>query len=415
MNENQKNTLSTLLDNDYFPMFSVEEMARRYANVRKEMIDKEIDILLVHGCLGLGNSPGQVNFQYLTRYAALVETFLVVPAEGEPTMFLAMPYHVPNALEFSYVKDIRSGDCLDNIAKYVKALHLEKGCIGIVGPGAVSYRNFTLFTEQRETLIRNLPDAKFENATSWFNNLRLTKSKEELEVLRRAGIITDLAHEEVFQMTRPGVTHSDLRRAMEGVAARHGATFPFGHISSCSMENPTGFYPDSYPTNKHVKAGDFLMTEFTLGYGNYWGKLWNTWFVGYPTPEYERLFKVAATVHDNLISGLKTGMKGSEISPFLQPIYDAGFEQTSSLLVSGWSAMNEFPFMGAAPNNPYYQIARGFDDFELKAGQAVTVHVWVNIPNTQKGLWVGSSGAFTEHGYESFNRYPISELRVVPI
>ena len=258
-----------------------------------------------------------MSLQYLTRYVALMETFLVVPAEGDPTLFLALPYHVPNALDISYVKDIRSGDCLENMIKYIKDLGLERGRIGIVGPAAVLYRYFTLFTEQRDVLTKNLPDVHFENATPWFNNLLLIKSDEELAVLRRVGAISDLAHEEVFQMTRPGVTHADLRRVMSMVVARHSATSPFGHVSSFSMKNPTGLYPDCYPTQKRVKIGNLLMSEFTLGYGNYLGKLWGTWFVGNPTPEYEKLFDVAALVNDNLVSGLKMGMKGPEVDSFL--------------------------------------------------------------------------------------------------
>lgn len=52
MNENELETT----DNDFFPMFSDKEMARRHKNVRKEMIDRRIDLIIVHGCLGLGNS-----------------------------------------------------------------------------------------------------------------------------------------------------------------------------------------------------------------------------------------------------------------------------------------------------------------------------------------------------------------------
>lgn len=415
MNEKELKTGNNIIENDFFPTFSDKEMTRRYKNVRKEMVEKGIDVLLVHGCLALGNSPGQVNLQYLTCYAALVETFLIVPVEAEPTLFLALPYHVPNAQILSYVKDIKSGDCLDNIIRYIKDHRLERGRIGIVGPGAVQYRYFTLFREQHEKLMKNLPDTKLENATPWFNNLLLIKSDEELALLKRAGEITDLAHEEVFQMTRPGVSHMELRRTMEMVALRHGATTLFGHVGSFSMKNPTDLYPDCYPTAKQVKIGDFLMSEVALGYGNYWGKLWGTWFVGSPTPEYKRLFDVAAVVHDNLVSGLQTGMKGSEIDVFLQPIYEAGFEQTSNFLVSGWSAMNHFPFMGAAPGNPYVKVAHEFENFELKVGHTVTLHVWINIPNTKKGLWVGSSGAFTEFGFQSFNHYPISRLRVVSL
>ena len=77
--------------------------------------------------------------------------------------------------------------------------------------------------------------------------------------------------------------------------------------------------------------------------------------------------------------------------------------------------MNHSPFVGTASDSPYANIARAFDDFEFRKGHTVTLHIWVRIPDTQKGLWVGSSGFFTEHGYQSFNRYLISELRVVPI
>ncbi len=402
-------------ENDFFPMFSDKEMARRHANVQKEMKDRELDLIIVHGALGLGNSPGQVNLQYLTRFAALMETFLIVPVKGNATMFIALDYHIPNAMDISYVKDIRSGDCLTNMIQYIKNHGLEQCKVGLVGPGAVSYRYFTLFTEQREILSRNLPNVKFENATLWFNNLMLIKSSEEFEVLKRAGALLDLAQEEVIQMTHPGITHSELRRVLSMVIARHGATSPFGHASSFSMKNPEGFYPDCYPTRKKVNIGDVLMSEFTLGFGNYSGKLWGTWFLGDPTPEYKKLFEVAALVHDNLVKSLKPGMKGSEIDSFVNPIYDAGFEQVPSFLVSGWSIMNHFPFVGTSYDSHYASTARQFDNFVFQPGHTITLHIWIRIPNTLKGLWVGSSGGFTENGYYNFNRYPVSELRVVPI
>jgi Xaa-Pro aminopeptidase len=415
MNEIRFNSDYNTAENDFFPMFSDKEMARRHANVQKEMKNRGLDLIIVHGTLGLGNSPGQVNLQYLTCFAALMETFLIVSAEGDASMFNALDYHVPNAMDISYVKDIRSGDCLTNMIQYIKDRGLEKGKIGLVGPGAVSYRYFTLFTEQREILTRNLPNVKFENATLWFNNLMLIKSSEEFELLKRSGALLDLAQEEVVQMTRPGVTHSDLRRVLSIVIARHGATSPFGHVSSFSMKNPTGFYPDSYPTRKCVNIGDVLMSEFTLGFGNYSGKIWGTWFLGDPTPEYKKLFEVATLVHDNLVKSLKPGMRGSEIDSFVNPIYDAGLEQVPSFLISGWSIMNHFPFVGTSPDSHYASTARQFDDFKFQPGHTITLHIWVRIPNTLKGLWVGSSGGFTESGYYNFNRYPVSELRVVSI
>jgi len=52
----------------------------------------------------MGPSVGQVNLQYLAGYDAVIETWLVVPLNGEPTLLLAIPFHVTNARAISYVK-----------------------------------------------------------------------------------------------------------------------------------------------------------------------------------------------------------------------------------------------------------------------------------------------------------------------
>lgn len=398
--------------NDAFPIFSDAEMAARHERVRAEMARRGVDALLVHGHTGLGNSVGQVNVQYLARYAAVIETFLVLPADGEPTLLLAIPFHVPNARAISYVTDIRSGDALGGAIALLKDAGLARGKIGIVGPGAVSHAGPTLFHEQHLRLVAGLPDARLENATPWFDELRLIKSDEELALMRHAGALTDLAHHEVFRLTRSGVTPRELRRAMDVVAAKSGATYPFGHIGATSMLDPEGYYPDFYPVDAPIPPSALVMTEFTLGFGNYWAKLWGSYFVDEPTADYRKLFETAAEVHDNLQRGLKPGLSGGDVNSFLEPIKAAGLEQPANVLVGGWSALNHPPQMGALPSSLSAPFAQPFLEARLQPRQTVTIQAWVSLPGSKKGLWVGSSGVITETGYESFNRYPVSSLRV---
>lgn len=398
--------------NDAFPMFSDAEMARRLAAVRAQMVERGVEGLLVYGHTGIGNSVGQVNLQYLARYAAVFETWLVVPASGEPTMLLGVPFHIPNAKAISSVQDIRWGDALGNAIARLKELGLGRAKIGIVGPGAAAGAGFTMFAEQRARLDAALPDAKFENATGWVEALRLIKSDEELAVMRTAGALTDQAHEKVFRAARAGVTPRALRRVMDVFAAEQGATYPFGHIGATPMGDPAGYYPDFYPTDEPIRPGSLVMTEFCLGQGNYWAKIWGSFFVGEPPAEYRRLFEVAAEVHDNLVRGLKPGLTGRDVNAFLAPITRAGFEQPANVLVGGWSAMNHAPQMGALPSSLSEPFTRPFLEVPLKARQTVTVQAWVSLPGTKKGLWVGSSGVITDTGYESFNRYPVNKLRI---
>lgn len=396
--------------NDAFPMFSDAEMARRLAQVRQEMGQRNLEALLVYGHTGLGNSVGQVNLQYLARYAAVVETYLLVPAHGEPVMFLGVPFHIPNARAISCVQDIRWGDALGGAVTEIKARRLRR--MGLVGPGSVSHSGLTMFAEPRERLAGALADVSVENATLWFDDLRLIKSDEELAVMRSAGALTDLAHEEVFAHTKAGASPREIRRAMDVLAASRGATYPFGHIGATPMSDPQGYYPDFYPTDVKIAPGSLMMTELCLGHGNYWAKIWGSYFVGEPTRDYRRMFEVAARVHDDLVAGLRPGMTGRDVNAFLEPIKAAGLEQPANVLVGGWSAMNHPPQMGAMASSLSEPFTRPFQEVALKPRQTLTLQAWVNMPGTKKGLWVGSSGVITDRGYESFNRYPVSTLRV---
>jgi len=401
-----------LTASDAFPTFSDAEMADRVTRARAEMDARGLDSLVVHGASGIGTSVGQVNVQYLARYAAVVETFLVVPSEGELTMCLAVPFHIPNARALSSVDDIRWGDSLGRAIERLRKVGVAAGRIGIVGTGNVSHAGTTLFHEQWQRLGAELPEASFENATVWFDDLRLTKSDEEIAVMRRAGAWTDVAHEEIAGLTQVGVTPRALRRAMDALAARAGATYPFGHIGAIPMDEPSGYYPDFYPVDEPIADGSLIMTELALGFGNYFAKLWGSYFVGQPTAPHRDLFEVAAAVHRNLRAGLRPGLTGRDVEAFLAPITDAGFEQPANVLVGGWSAMNHPPQMGALPSSLSAPFTQPYLDVPLRPRQTVTIQAWVSIPGTQTGLWVGSSGVITDSGYESFNRYPVDEIRV---
>lgn len=397
---------------DAFVFFSDQEYENRFKRVREKMAENGTDVLIVHGSQAQGNSVGQVNLTYLTGYGTIQETFLVVPKDGEPTMFLTVPIHCENAAELSYIKDIRGGwPITENVVKRIKELKLEKGRIGLVGPGATSRAGNTLFKEQYDYFTSALPNAEFVNSTVWFDDLRLIKSEEELNVLRKAAAVNDLAYYELLLATRVGVEHRELQRALYGVAARHGATYSFAHACSMDAINPTSYMPEYYPTNKRIKNHSIVTGEITLGYGTtYFNKLWPCYFVGEPDKDYIRMYEVAIKVYRNLVSGLKVGMTGREVQKFLQPITDAGLEQVANTLVGGWSNMMHAPAMGAMPGTMSYPIAQLYMDTKLEKGMTITLHIWLKVPNTNKAMWLGSTGAMLDEGFVTFNKFPVDQI-----
>jgi Xaa-Pro aminopeptidase len=179
------------------------------------------------------------------------------------------------------------------------------------------------------------------------------------------------------------------------------------------MAGADRFYPDFYPTHRTVQAGDVVMTEIALGYGLYFGKLWGTYFVGEPTPEYRRLFDVAVDVHDRVIDELRPGMTGRDVDRWLEAFRSAGCRNATAL-IGGWSTYNHAPNVGLVdPPGPTSPPTT--PDFRFEVGQCLTIIAFPVIRDTQKGLWVGTTCVVTDDGLEKLHDFPVTQLRVVPV
>ena len=275
------------LDNDFFPAFSPAEFARRRQAVRAGMHAQGLDCLIIYGAYSYaGTDTGSVNVVYLANYAAINHSYLVFPADGEPTLIINNSNHLPNARDIAVIDDVRSGglDLVDGLVARLQELKLERASVGIVGP-LPTWWTHTIPAEHSDRLAQAFPQMRRQTVTPWFENIRLIKGAEEIALLEKAAALTDLAFNELVQATRPGVRHSELRWLIEAVAARGHGKFPFGHISSTPMSDPQQIYPDFYPTHRTVQAGDIAQTELALGYGLYFGKVWGSYFVGEPNAQ----------------------------------------------------------------------------------------------------------------------------------
>ena len=380
------------------------------------MKEKGLDCLVVYGAYSYaGTDTGSVNVVYLANYAAINHSYLVFPVKEDPTLIINNANHVPNARDISVIEDVRTGglDLVAGLGQRLKELRLDKGNIGIVGP-LPTWWTHTIPVEHHNYLRQEFPHSRFEVVTPWYENFRLLKSEEEIELMEKAGALTDLAYEELFLATRPGVRHSDLRRIIEAVAGRFGGKFPFSHVSSTSMAAPRQIYPDFYPTYRTVAAEEVVMTELALGYGLYFGKIWGTYFVGEPAREYRELFALATAVHDKAIRELKPGMTGRDVNEWMECFREAGYVAANAApLVNGWSTYNHAPHFGVIEGTPATKKAYPSDlDFVLQPGHCVGIRAYPVSPDGKKGVWVGSCCVMTKDGLRKLHAAPMNEIRV---
>jgi Xaa-Pro aminopeptidase len=81
-------------------------------------------------------------------------------------------------------------------------------------------------TAQAETCIgiqRLVPSAVFVSATAMLRSLRVIKSPEEIETMRQAGAITELAFADVLKQLKLGMTELDIIAEVDYQMKRHGS------------------------------------------------------------------------------------------------------------------------------------------------------------------------------------------------
>lgn len=387
-------------------------MRRRRERVAAAINEKGLDCLIIWGAVSFGMSTGQINTAYLSNYAGVIQNYIVFPKDQEPTLLITTPRHLTNARMFTTIEDIRAHDdeMAEGIVARLRELKLDTGRIGIVGAHPGEYIK-SIPRDHFKTIRSAFPNATFENVSNWYDSLLLVKSEEELGVLRRAARIGDGIYQDILDATRDGVTNAALRRVLHVRCAQKGVNYCFGHVGSFEMANPHDDYPDFYSVERPARRGDVLMTETCVGIGAYWNKIWGSWFIGEPTPEYARMYDFAVQLQEKVLGALKPGSVGKDFDRFAQEVVQQGYDLRFPL-IHGWCATNSDPRVGTVPDTPMARKFARFQDWRFEQGHTLTVVAWIGIPGTKKAVWVGSSGAVVEDGFDNFNDATYRNLHI---
>ena len=305
------------------------------------------------------------------------------------------------------LKDVRVGGMAQTplrVADRLAELGVEGKKVGIVG--AMHWANINLPHDHHVAITGALPRTEFEYVTEWFEDLRLVKSEEEMEYVRRGVAMTDAVYEVLVRATRPGARPCDLHNLVMQTAQGMDGKIPFGHVGRTPMSAPEMSYAHEFALTTPIEMGDVIMTEIAVGYGGYFGKIWGTYFMGDPTPEYEKIFLLGQQSYRELHAAIKPGLTGGDIAHLcVDTIAAAGYKPKSS--VFGWSNYNSKPDIRAAGD----EVSGA--DFVFEKNQCMNVIGWPTTEDEKSGIWIGDTSVITVDGIENLHQYPLDEIHVV--
>jgi Xaa-Pro aminopeptidase len=239
---------------------STAELERRWKAVRGAMAAEKIDVLLMQN----NNDHMGGYVRYFTDMPATngYPNTVVFPRDDEMSVVCQGPFGggEPTAMgdqTWRGVKRILTTPSYAS-AHYTKEYDPElaisalkpyaNGTIGYVGTYQMSYALL-------DYVKRVLPNAKFIDATEMVDRIKVIKSAEELELVRRAALMQDGAMRAAFAAVKPGMRDIEVAAAAQAYSVSHGSENGIYLCASMPLGTGTKF-ANRHLQNRVIQEGD---------------------------------------------------------------------------------------------------------------------------------------------------------------
>jgi Xaa-Pro aminopeptidase len=378
---------------DGYPRFSDAEIARRRAAIEDVMAEHGASHLVLYGANRFGSAVQWLTSWPVTREAAV----LVTPGERD-VLLVQFHNHVPNARRLARDADVRWGGP-STIATAVEILEGRRALdttIGFAGP---------LMASQRDALASSF--ARVVDLGGPVTDLRLIKSREELEWIRVSAELSDRSIEALRREVVPGLTEHDLAAIVEGAYLAEGGVNHIHYFGVTSMTAPERAVPAQFPSDRRLAAGDALATEISASFWDHPGQVLRTFTIAAdPTPLYRELHDVAQAAFDAIVGVVHDGAHVSEAIEAATVIEDAGFT-TYDDLMHGFVGAYLPPVLGSRS-----RTLEPPPDMSFRAGMTVVIQPNVITRDERAGVQTGELVHVTHDGIERLHRSPPGLARI---
>ena len=390
--------------------FSKAEYDRRYRALRAKMHQHKLDALIVPG------GPSHWSFGggmlWLTghwEWHALA-SYVVVPLEGEPTLVYSMGGTHAEAVRRQVavaVKDVRhsrNGRYADVMVERLRELKLERGRIGLmeVDPRHADY----LPVNQYNVLRENLPDAELVFTHGFLHELLSIHSAEELDCIRKAGVLCQKAMEAMVARAKPGVKEYELRAAAGAAILEGGGDIDFLIIGSTPMANPSMIFGNPRPSGRVLQKGDIINMELAAGYNGLSAQIGSPITLGPPTDTVRKFWdEITLPGYRKIIAEIKPGNATDHMRLASRFFRERGV-QSRPTQVHGIDIVTDKPHVFAE------RTEADEIDKVLKPGMIIMAEPNPITADGMFGIFLGHTFIVTEAGHECVDNFPL-EIAVV--
>ena len=200
------------------------------------------------------------------------------------------------------------------------------------------------------------------------SGLREIKDETEIEYIKKAVEISDMAFTHICSYIREGMSEKEVSAEIDCYMKKCGAES--SSFSTIVAAGERGSLPHAIPSERTLKKGDLVVMDFGAVYGRYVSDMTRTVAVGEISEEQKKVYDTVLEAQKTALSAIKAGVRGCDVDRVAREYIDSLYPGTfgHSLGHSVGLDIHESPNL--SPKNLK----------ELKFGNVVTVEPGIYIP-----------------------------------
>jgi len=293
--------------------FSDQEYKNRLNKIRETMSKKKVDMVILTSMHNVGYYTGFIYCSFGRPYGCVITEKKIVTISAN--IDASQPW--------------RRSHCENIIYTDWKRDNFLRAIVSIIGkedtPKNIAIEEDHLTLEMMSKVKSIFTFSTFKDISKDLMNLRMIKSKEEIEIIKNGARIADLGAEEIVKHIRPG--ESELEIAIQGrdrMEREIAKTYPDAEYMDTWVWFQSGINTDGAhnpKTNRKLIIGDILSLNTFPMISGYYTALERTLFVETIDDASLKAWEANLKVHKRGLELIKPGVKCSEICSELNDLF----------------------------------------------------------------------------------------------
>ena len=371
--------------------FSKEEFQKRKVNVLKSMKEKNLDALLMFR---------QESMYWLTGYDTFGYVFFqtLILDKNENIILLTRAPDLRQAQNTSNIENIRiwidkdGSNPTDDLKIILNEINLKGKKIGI------EYEAYGMTGRNALKLNKSLENyCEVEDQSELITKLRVIKSKEEINYVKKAADLADKALDQAWKYTKTGVNEAKILAEMQKIVLEGGGDYPANEYIIGSGHNALLC---RYQSEKRTLSNqDQLSIEWAGTYKHYHSAMFRTIPIGKVDPKHIKMHEACIEALTNCEKILLPGNTVGKVFDTHAKIFDDLGYKKARMNACGYSLGSTF-----SPNWMDWPMLYTGNPYIIQPGNIFFMHMILMDSENELAMNLGETYLVTEKGNERLGK-----------